>query len=480
MNDGLDPIKHVYGEETSGSAPAPGSLQSVELQVLQEMKLVLSNMPQPTPPDATVIAIKDAAAADVFQALRSAYEEEGSVDSMGMDNARVAEYELLRTTKAALDRLHRSRPDPALIDSVKLAAAAHQVTPLLAAYGEGEAPQAQSPEYVEFSLLTTTMAALDTLPRVSAGSEGLEAVKSAAAEWQRAAVLAAYGEAAPPAPESANYVEYALLSSTRAALDTLPRARPDASVFAAVLGAATPDAPTLKMASDRPAQSRSNIRRWVPALAMAASIVIVAITGLWVANVLPVGQQAADTGLVAEAQPPVANDAAVFEAPPETETELAEAPPTGLFGQPPGSGQPTVSQHRLPSNVAASVPSAFGLPERRSVESNQTPGLTADVVSENRAERSEASRGIASADTNQPAATVSEWDAGEDVRVLSLRLNQLASSNEGLAWDEPPNPLGASEPMTGASADGIHAVRAGAPLGRVNVQMRSSERTNDQ
>ena len=86
----------------------------------------------------------------------------------------------------------------------------------------------------------------------------------------------------------------------------------------------------------------------------------------------------------------------------------------------------------------------------------------------------------ARADTNELVVTVSEWDVGEDVRMLSLRLSQLANSSEGLSWDAPPTPLGAADLSADAPAEGIRAVRSGASPARVDVQMRSSEQRDDQ
>jgi hypothetical protein len=88
--------------------------------------------------------------------------------------------------------------------------------------------------------------------------------------------------------------------------------------------------------------------------------------------------------------------------------------------------------------------------------------------------------GFREADTNELVVTVSEWDVGEDVRMLSLRLSQLANSSEGLSWDAPPTSLGAADLSADAPAEGIRAVRSGASPARVDVQMRSSEQRDDQ
>lgn len=427
MNDGLNPIKHVYGEKPSGPAPEPGAPEYAEFEALRTMKEALDASPSPLPDEHVVDAVKAAAVTDVLLPLRHAYGEELAEGALDADDARFVEYELLRTTMAALDTLPRVRPDASVLDTVKSAAAAHVFAPLQAAYGEGEAPT----------------------------------------------------------PDSPQYVEYALLSTTKAALEQLPAARPDADVIAAILAAARPGAPALKVASDRPALSKSNVRRWMPALAMAASVVIVAMTGLWVAQVFPVGQQAAESELLADAQPAAGDDAVALAAPAEPEAELEEGPAPGLFSPLAAGGQPTVSRDRLQGYVAARTPAPVnhGRAERRAVfqaPPPPPPGRTADALAESETVLADAVGGFGEADTNMPGATVSEWDAGADVRLLSLRLTQLANSSEGLSWDAPPTPLGAAEPTAGVSTDGIRAVRFGASAARVDVQMRSSEQRDDQ
>ena len=437
MNDGLNPIKHVYGQEPSGPAPEPGTPEYAEFEALRAMKEALDASPRSLPHEHVVDAVKDAAMAEVLLPLRhvygEVYGEEVAKGALDTDDARFAEYELLRTTKTALDTLPRARPDVSVLDVVKTAAAAHVFAPLQVAYGEGEAP-------------------------------------------------------APDSPQSA---EYALLSTTKAALEQLPAARPDAAVVAAVLAAARPGAPALKVASDRPAHSKSNVRRWMPALAMAASVVIVAVTGLWVARVSPVGQQAPETELLADAETPAGDDAVALAAPAEPEAELLEAPPPGLFSPLFAGGQPTVSQDRLQGHVAARTPAPVtrGRSERRAIAQAPPPppppppsplGRAADAPTESEMVLADAVGGLNEADTNAPVATVSEWDAGADVRVLSLRLSQLANSSEGLSWDAPPTPLGAADLPADAPAEGIRAVRFGASSARVDVQMRSSEQQDDQ
>ena len=425
MNDGLNSIKHVYGEEPSGPAPEPGTPAYAEFEALRTMKEALDASPNPLPHEQVVDAVKDAAMDAVLLPLRHVYGEDVTV--VDADDARMAEFELLQTMKSALETLPRACPDASVLDVVKSAAAAHVLAPLQAAYGEGEALTSDSPQYAE----------------------------------------------------------YALLSTTKAALDQLPAVRPDAAAVVAILAAAKQGAPALKVASDRPARLKSNVRSWMPALAMVASVVVVAVTGLWVAQVFPVGQQAAETELLADAHASASEDAVALAAPAEPEAEREEAPPPGLFSPLAAGGQPTVSQDRLQGYVAARTPAPVlrSRSERRAVVQAPPPptlGRAADALAESEPVLIEVPDGFGETDTNESVTTVSEWDAGADVRVLSLRLHQLANSSEGLSWDAPPTSLGAADLSADAPAEGIRAVRFGASTARVDVQMRSSEQQDDQ
>ncbi len=430
MNDGLNPIKHVYGEEPAGTPPVPGTPEYAEFEALRTMKEALDGLPQPLPTANSVDAIKDAAVAETLLPLRHVYGEE--VAALNPDDARFAEYELLRTTKSALDTLPRVSADASVLDAVKMAASAQVLVPLQAAYGETEAP----------------------------------------------------------GTDSEQHAEYVLLDSMRAALGQLPSSRPDASVVAAVLAAAKPGAPAMKVASDRPARSASIVRRWTPALAMAASLVVVAVTGLWVVETFQPGEQA-DSQLVADAQHSPSDEANAFTTPAEPDEAQEEASEADFSGSVAGSGQPTVSRDRLDGLVAERSTSAVGRTqsagarlERRSAAQTPppppAPAREVDGLAESEVLMADVASGFDDADTNKPVPAVSEWEEREDVRVLSLRLNQLANSSEGLSWDEPPTPLGAAGPATSGAMEGIRPVRSGPATGRVDVQMRSSEQRDDQ
>jgi hypothetical protein len=62
------------------------------------------------------------------------------------------------------------------------------------------------------------------------------------------------------------------------------------------------------------------------------------------------------------------------------------------------------------------------------------------------------------------------WEAGTDVRLLSLRLQTLQQQSAGVAWDEPPAPLGAAE--AGATVpQGFNAVGARSAPARFQVRV---------
>ncbi len=68
-----------------------------------------------------------------------------------------------------------------------------------------------------------------------------------------------------------------------------------------------------------------------------------------------------------------------------------------------------------------------------------------------------------------PAVTPA-WEAGSDVRLLSLRLQALQEGASGLAWDEPPTPVGAAETGPDAPA-GFNALSSTTAPARFQVRV---------
>jgi hypothetical protein len=415
MNDALDPIRHVY-DEADGTPPAPGTPQHAEL-------------------------------------------------------------EWLRTMQSVLDQWPRTRPDAATLDAVNAAAAAYALEPLRVAYGEAEALAPDDPRQREAALFATMAVVLDHLPRSRPDAETLAAVTAAAQAATLAPLRHAYGEAEgrPPAPGDAQHAEYALLVSTRTALNQLPRPRPDAAVISTIVaeaaravGAAVPS----RGAADRPARPQGTRRRWMGWVSTAAMLAIVAFSGVWIVTQTPANEAAQAPSLAGADQAP----------PSEQDTEPSVLGEEAPFMAVAPTNEPTVASARRPSVQA--IPEANGrrnADERARAEraSGLSPAALApadDAFADQTAPL--AARALRQ-DTGLDAdglMQAADWEAGEDVRVLSLRLQQLATSSEGLAWDEPPMPLGAVGGQTegaGALSNEIQPVSTMTGSANVEVRMRT-------
>lgn len=419
MNDALDPIRHLYRDDAPAETPLPDGSPSVEYTLLAGTKSVLDQMPRQVPDKATLDAVKAAAAAHTLDPLRDVYSDaEGSIPS-GVEHA------LLASTKSLLEAQPRVRPDVAVVEAVLALAAQHTLGPLRHAYGDTEGSRV---------------------------------------------------------PDGAQQAEYELLVSTKAVLEAQPRQRPAASVLAAIATAAgatgaavmAPAAAGAR-AADRPAQSRGS-RRWGAWIGSAAALMIVAVSGLWALQNGPTS----DLSLQAAAPSEVQADAE------RSDTPLTEEEATRPFQEesfavatPPSVG-PTLTPERqavlgrVEPSVRAAAPPVVrlaspqdGVVGRREQE---TPAL--ENTSAFEGDLAVAGDDVAGAGLGEAVQTVASWEAGEDVRVLSLRLQQLAASNEGLDWDDPVVPLGATG---GAAADpGIRSVRDGVTPSRVEARMRSA------
>ena len=110
------------------------------------------------------------------------------------------------------------------------------LAPVRHVYGaaEGSPPAPGDPAYAEYVLLKDTREVLDALPHRRPDASALEAVRAAVAAHALGPVRAAYGEAAPPAPDDARHAEYAVIRGAKEALDQLPKVRPDAAALDAV------------------------------------------------------------------------------------------------------------------------------------------------------------------------------------------------------------------------------------------------------
>jgi hypothetical protein len=491
MSHALDPLLHAYGEADAGPPPEPGTPAHAELAWLLGARAALDRLPREAPPAAALDAVRAAAAgAAALTPLRAAYDE---APPPAAGSPAFAEYALLRTTREALDHLPRPTP-PAEVATAILAAArapappaveaADLLLPLRAAYGEAEAPAPGTPAHAEYALLHTTRQALDRLPAEAPPAAAAAAVMAAASADTLAPLRAAYDEAPPPAAGSPAFAEYALLRTTRVALDRLPRPAPPADALAAVTAAAAgrPATPARRpaRAADRAADRaaaparRALPQRW-PALATATlALALFVSVGLWVngrGDVAPAPEMAAaeEVAPTEQAIPPSA-DLFAAEIAPEAAPEAAPrdgSQPTAAPARRPAEAGAFAAASPPPPPVPAAPPPAEAAArgERARTAARRTPGV--GLVAADQQPVTTATTALA-APGPAPAAA---WEAGDDVRLLSLRLQALREQADGLGWDAPPAPLGGGAAGDAATLPGVQAVRAGAAPARVDVRM---------
>ncbi|MEM0962015.1 MAG: hypothetical protein AAGK21_05675, partial [Bacteroidota bacterium] len=393
----------------------------VEQAMLREMRDVLDAWPASAPAGATVEAVEARAA------------EPRDVVDLG-ESSRI-EAVLVDQSLDLLDRAPREHPPAGLIASVEAFAA--QVSALLAAvrhvYEGADAPAAVA----EVALLRQSRQAIERSiaeqPPARPSHDAVEAVLARAAE--------ASGIAAEPLAESPA-AEAVLLAQSTLALDRLPRYRPSAeardavrlAAASATAAAGTPAQPVSRAAADRgPLRSsrRSPVALWAGAgtLLVAAIAAVVLLPG-------PDAEIAAD-----------ATQTAAVETPPQVSAPVAEAPQTQLAPSP--DLPPTAPAGGA---LAATAPIAGFVPV---IEGNTPPAPRRQLATDPPAVEAEAAGDVA-----PPPA----WEAGDDVRALSLRLQDLDPA-EGLDWDEAAEAFGvpAGRARTTTATPGVRVVREGAP-----------------
>lgn len=523
MSDALTPLRHAYGLDAAAAA-APGAPGYAEQEALRGMAEVLAAAPRRRPAEGALDAVRSyaarASAAHSLAAVRAVYAE-------GDGEGGAAEVALLGQTRQAVERALGARPQPrpstAAVDAVLARAAeasgqggvaveAPTLVPLASALGFADAPAS-----VERAVLEQSLAALDRAPRprpsadvfssvvafaATASSDGLAAVRyvyegGAASEHtvevalleqgrdivERAfrarpqprptaevvdailarAVAATAARADEPtvsepalAPLALSYglalavkaptggAETALLAQTQDALDRLRPARPDAAVVANVVARAAAARPARRPAStDRPSAPSS--RRWPAGVwAGGAAFMLAALTAI---AVLP--------GVFADGPAPAPPAAAEEEAPgPSLATVGGPTEIEATLDSPARSG----GSPAPPPAPAATAPSAAPSGHAAVAERRAAPPRPAA--------------------TPEPAQETPAWETGQDVRALSLRLDEIDRSIEGLAWDEPAEAFG--QPIgtpAATSTPGLRAVREGAAPARARIQAADSSRT---
>ena len=271
-------------------------------------------------------------------------------------------------------------------------------------------------------------------PRPSA--DAVEAVLARAAE--------ASGVESEPVLE-VPAVEGALFAQSLRALDRLPRPRPSATTLDAVRLAAATASAEARPAADRPARAADR----APALPLyrrtsvwgGAALVMAALVAV---VVLPFGGVASEEPL---AVPEVA--------------EAADAAPVAVE-------EPEASEPDVPTPSAAPSPPLAA--------SAAASGLAAVVE---RRPPPPAGAQLASQPTAPPQAAPPAWETPDDVRMLSLRLQEL-DAEDALAWDDAPaEAFGVPTAPSVQAAPGIQAVREGAPAVPARARLRTDSTTSN-
>lgn len=526
MSDVLSPLRLAYGLDGPGAdvsgtptLPEPGGTDGVETETLRQMRDLLDRRPPLAPPAAALDAVRteaarwtgfvDATAAAVAAAFSSRPRPRPSSAALDAVLARAAEASgleappvlaagpveaaLVDQSLDALDRLPHSSPTPAVLDAVRAFAAAAATTaaaqpasadaslaPIRSVYEGAPVPAPGTAGAAEAALLTSTVTALDAAlsaarPRLRPASRAVDAVLARAAEATELSALPTLSVDDPALrplaglPESGlsvqTGVEAAVLRQSLDALDRLPRPAPAPAALDAVRAFAATAAhrPAATGARPSPPLGRAPLgallasrgrSAWAGAGALlaAAVVAVVLLPGTGADDDLP-------SPAVAVVQaPPVAEEVAeAVEAASDVapgEEDLAPlasaAPAAASSGATASSGEvaPAVSRRAVPG------PTVVDPPVERAVAQSTRQDRPAEPSSGEVA----------------PA-----WDGPSDLRVLSLRLEEMGREAEGLTWDVPVEAFGAPTAASGlARTPGLQSVRAGAAPARARLHLDSS------
>lgn len=413
---------------------------------------------------------------------------------------------VLTQSLAALDALPRSGPDDAVVARVLArAAAASQLDELAAVRGAcGLGPVQQT---VEGALLAQSVEALSSLPDRSPQEERVSAVEEEAERATFAAVRAAAGEGALPATPEAE-----ILRQSVSALGSLPAYGPEEAVLSAVLARAAqasekarvhpvlvayeeadaPETPEIALLVQS-RQALDALPTYAPSGEAVASVLAAASIGVPLSPTRP-ARRAPDRGARPAAQPrrrtgvwagfatlAVAVIAAVvFLQPPQNATlEMAEAEATESAPDPAPSLRATPVAEDEEAAGGGTEPLMAAVPEQQILPRRASRGPAADdfvAVAETEPVAADLPPARSFAD-EAAAPSPPDWDAGEDVRLLSLRLRQLREQNDGIEWDEPSVAFGAAGPNASGAMPGVRAVREGVPAGAVRMRSVPTDTT---
>ena len=437
----------------------------------------------------------------------------GAGGPSGDDAPSPAETALLvqtRTAVAATVAAQNRQPDLAVVAAILAEAArtsAEALAPFAAVrtlYGE---PATSSGTVAETALLAQSRMAVEHAARPHRPSDAVvSAVLARAADASRMApapdsavtspalapIAVAYGLPLAAAARVPASVETALLVQTRSLLDTAPAsAGPSEAAVAAVLARAaarpTPRAaaeqPSLVAADRSPIRAARSARRvgaWASGAVLAVALVVVLLprsagapeaptVGSSLAEARPVPSveragNAADGG--APAASPVADLIAAAPASAPVQALAAAPDPSVLAASP--AFTPLDVQGPAAPRPSIRVPSPAPPPP--------VPARAEAPLPSSRAAFAQAPT-TALASTAVSAEVDKSWDAPDDVRVLSLRLQELRRGNAGLGWDASAEAFGA--PTTGPTGAtlGLRNVRETVPAGR--LRLRTEPDTGD-
>ena len=446
-------VTHAMAEEATFAAvraTQTGAMPDTpEAALLRQSVEALDALPVYSPDASGLAAVLAEAERMSNASVLAAFGEAEAPDSI--------EAALLRQSMEALDMLPAYSPSGDALAAVLARAQAASMPDGLAAWETDEPSQD-----VETETLRQSALALGSLPTYSPDASGLAAAFAEAERMSHAAVLAAFGEA-----DAQDSVPADVLRQSARALDTLPTYAPSEAAVAAVLGAAVP-APAAtpsrrQPAADRAARPAASPRRRTGllaglgtlAVAVIAAVVLLPFGGEAIA---PAPEAAAFADLAPQSEPSAPEERAA------ESDEQAEPYAERLEGggaTPPPAPAPVFAQRQAPRG-----PSAGGVqpaPERRRVQ-------TRDVAPARVEAEVDLAPASLPASPSDASALAPEWDAGDDVRLLSLRLRQLREQNAGLEWDEPAIAFGAASSEPSGTTPGVQAVREGPPPSAARVR----------
>lgn len=425
MSDALTPIRQVYGLDPDAGTESP------ESRALHVMREVLDARPALSPSPAALTAVL-ARAAEPADALT--YESE-------------AQAAALAPVLDALDRLPRPRPDASVVAAIeaRAAQAASSLAAVRHVYAGGQAPASGTAAAVEADVLHQSREAVErsisARPRPRPSSDAVEAVLARAAEARR------QSDEIP----AASPVEAAVLAQSLQALDRLPRHAPSAASLDAVLvAAATASSAPLAPVTDAapaPAADRAPVRSRRRPVGVWAGASALALAALIAVAVLPRGAAEPDAAPLADVAEAAPERAA------ETIPEVASAPevmPSNPDPTPLVAVAPSGSGLAASAAISGFVPVAERAPQPRAAA--PTPAAAREPVSS----RPSTPPSVRPALATAASPTAPAWEASDDVRALSLRLQEL--DDDALDWDEPVEAFGAPAARSLTSTPGLRSV----------------------